>query len=283
MNVTFLGLGIMGSRMARHILATDHRLTVWNRSPEPVRDLVDAGAASADSITGAVSEADLVLSMLATPEVVRSVVLEGGVLEAMQEGAIWADASTVGPAFAGESAAAARQAGVRYLGVPVSGTREPAEQGTLKVLVGGDGQTLEECRDVLAAYSDGIVHVGMEPDRGAVYKILINNLLAQSMAAFSETVRLGEALGLSHDFLLDNLPGLPVIAPFVKSKVEKMRSGDYSDASFPLELMHKDVNLVVEAAFAANSPVPQAATGREIYGRAKAAGLGRDDFSAVHG
>ena len=286
MNVTFIGLGIMGSRMARHILdqaPADTRLTVWNRSRGPVAELAGAGATAADSAAAAVRNADLIITMLTTPEVVRAVVLDAGLLDEAPDTAIWADASTVDPAFARQCAAAADAAGIAYLGIPVSGTREPAARGELKTLVGGPAGALDRIRPVLQTYSSDIIHVGEAPDRGAVYKILINNLLGQSMLVFSETVRLGEALGLDRNFLLDSLPGMPVIAPFVATKVKHMRSGEYGDASFPLELMHKDLNLVVQEAYATGSPSPLAALSREIYGRARAEGRGRDDFSAVHG
>ncbi len=107
-------------------------------------------------------------------------------------------------------------------------------------------------------------------------------MLAQSMLIFSETVHLGVAMGLSQEFLLNALPKLPVKAPFVASKIDRMREGDYSDASFPLELMHKDLNLPVETAYATGRPTLLAAVAREVYGRAKAAGRGREDLSAVH-
>ena len=284
MNVAFLGLGIMGSRMARHIARAGHPLTVWNRSPGPRQAAADAGIATSNTAAAAVADADIVITMLATPEVVTEVMLgSGGVLKAMKPGAVWADSSTVSPAYVRQSAASAAERGVRFLSIPVAGTREPAEAGQLKVLVGGPAELLEEVRPVLESYSAGIIHVGEEIDRGAAFKILINGMLAQSMLVFSETVKLGEAMGLDQAFLLRALPGLPVIAPFVASKVEMIRSGDYTDASFPLELMHKDLNLVVETAYATDQPALLAAAAREVYGRAKQAGRGREDFAGVHG
>ncbi len=272
----------MGSRMARHILDGGFSLTVWNRSPGPAREFEEAGVTVADSPEQAVASADLVITMLATPAAVREVMIDGGVLQAMPEDSIWADSSTVSPAFARQSSEWAQTHGCRYLGIPVAGTREPAAAGTLRVLVGGAKSTLDEVRSVLETYSSAIVHVGPEADRGAALKILVNGMLAQSMLVFSEAIKMGEAMGMDRDFLYDTLPGLPVIAPFVQGKVSMMKSDDFGDASFPLELMHKDLNLIVETAYEKDQPALLAALAREIYGRAKAAGMGREDFAAVH-
>lgn len=283
MKVSFLGLGIMGSRMAKNLLQNGVDLTVWNRSPEPREKLAKAGAKTAATAAAAAAEADLVISMLATPEVVDEVIITGGVLGALPKGAIWADASTVNPSFASTCARAAEQAGLRYLGIPVAGTRGPAEKGELKVLVGGPKATLEEVRSVLDGFSSGIIHVGEGYDRGAAFKILVNGMLAQSMLVFSETVLLGEAMGLDRDFLLKALSGLPVIAPFVGMKTEMIKSNDYADAAFPLELMHKDLHLAVQTAYEVDQPVFLASMARELYGQAKQSGRGREDFAGIHG
>ena len=280
MKVAFLGLGIMGSRMARHVAAAGHELTVWNRSPGPRA----AFSRAADSATDAVAGAELVISMLANPDVVREVVIDGGVLAALPAGAIWADASTVDPAFARTSAEAAVAAGVRYLGIPVAGTREPAESGQLKTLVGGEAAALEDARAVIETYSGaGIVHVHGRPDAGASLKILVNGMLAQSMLVFSETLLLGEAMGMPRDFLLKVLPNLPVIAPFVGAKRAMIEADDYTDASFPLELMHKDVHLMVKTAYEVNQPLFLAGLTKEVFAQAKQDGRGREDFAGVHG
>ncbi len=273
----------MGSRMAAHILDAGHDLTVWNRTIDKAAPLGDRGAKVAQTPEAAVAEAELVLTMLATPGVVAELMFEDGLLKWMKANAIWADGSTVSPAFARTSAGQADRAGVRYLGTPVAGTREPAEKGELKVLVGGPAPVLEEARPALETFSAGIVHVGEQADRGAALKILINGMLAQSMLVFSETVKLGEAMGLDQQMLLKVLPATPVIAPFVRMKVAMMRDGNYGDASFPLELMHKDLNLVTETAYEVGQPTLLAAVAREVYGQAVASGRGREDFAAVHG
>ncbi len=125
-----------------------------------------------------------------------------------------------------------------------------------------------------------VVHVG-ERGKGAALKMLVNSLLAQSMLAFSETVLLGEKLGLKRDFLLDLLPNSAVCAPFIKAKAEMIRAGDY-DVQFPLELMHKDLHLAALTAYENSRPLFSANAAKELFAAAKQCGLGRKDFAAIY-
>lgn len=277
----------MGGRMATHLQrAAGIELTVWNRGERARQPLVALAAKSADSAVDAVAEAELVLTMLSDPGVVEAVMLDGGVLDAMPQGAVWADCSTVDPAFTRRCSEVAGSHGIRYLGTPVAGTRGPAEEGTLKVLVGGPKDVLEDARPALEAFSAGVIHVGEEVDRGAAFKLLVNGMLGQSMLVFAETLKLGVAQGLDREFLLKALPGLPVIAPFVGAKVEAIRAGDYSDVHFPLELMHKDLALLVQTAYEVGQPAFLASVAREVYGQRvqdTTTKHGRMDFAAVAG
>ncbi len=117
--------------------------------------------------------------------------------------------------------------------------------------------------------------------QGTAFKMLVNAQLAQSMLVYAETALLGESLGFSRDFLMDTLPNLPVSAPFLAGKAELIRSGDYA-AQFPLEWMHKDLQLLDLTAYEQNQPLYLANLAKSLYGSAKAAGHGRDDFAAIH-
>lgn len=279
--VGFIGLGIMGSRMAGNLLAEGVDLTVWNRSPGPAAALVQAGAAAADSPEACASEADLVFSMVSTPRVVADLALgEKGFLVSMKSGAIWADCTTVDPSFSRRCHREAEAAGVRFLDCPVAGSKPQAENRDLLIFAGGDEGDLTEIRPYLELISKNIIHVGAA-GQGAALKMLVNSLLAQAMAAFSETVLLGEELGLDRDFLLDILPGLAVSAPFTKAKAEKIRSGNY-EVQFPLEWMHKDLDLVTKAAAGAGQPLFLANLVKELFHAAREGGRSRDDFSAIH-
>jgi 3-hydroxyisobutyrate dehydrogenase/glyoxylate/succinic semialdehyde reductase len=279
--ITFIGLGIMGSRMAKNLLKSDVDLTVANRSPEPVQELVAAGAKAANTYIDAVHNADIVFTMLAKPEAVEEVALsEDGFLHHMKPGALWVDCSTVNPSFSLRSANLARKDRMRFLDAPVAGTKPHAEKGELTFFVGGDEKDLEEARPFMEAMGQKVLHIG-KSGQGASFKMLVNGLLAQSMIVFSETVLLGEKMGLDREFLLDTLPNLVVSAPFTKFKAEMIRSGEY-DTQFPLELMQKDLHLVTQTAYEKGQPLFLANLAKEVYAAAVQEGLGREDFAAIH-
>lgn len=282
MKVAFIGLGIMGRRMARNLMRHDDvTLSVFNRSPQPVEALVEAGARGANSAEEAVAEADIVFTMLAEPRVVEAVAFgESGFVAAIREGALWVDCSTVNPSFSRAMAARAGEHGLRFVDAPVAGTRQPAEEAALTFLVGGAREDVEILRPLLDCMGQKIVHAG-ETGQGAAFKMLVNAQLAQSMLVYAETALLGENLGFSRDFLMDTLPNLPVSAPFLAGKAELIRSGDYA-AQFPLEWMHKDLQLLDLTAYEQNQPLYLASLAKSLYGSAKAAGHGRDDFAAIH-
>ncbi len=282
MNVTFIGLGIMGRRMARNLMRHDDvTLSVFNRSPEPAEALAEAGAHAAGSAAEAVAEADIVFTMLAEPSVVEAVAFgEDGFVPAMRQGALWVDCSTVNPSFSRAMAARAGEHGLRFVDAPVAGTKQPAEEATLTFLVGGASDDVETLRPLFECMGQKVVHAG-DNGQGTAFKMLVNAQLAQSMLVYAETALLGESLGFSRDFLMDTLPNLPVSAPFLAGKAELIRNGDYA-AQFPLEWMHKDLQLLDLTAYEQDQPLYLANLAKSLYGSAKAAGHGRDDFAAIH-
>ena len=281
MNVTFIGLGIMGSRMARNLLKHEGiTLTVFNRSPDAMASLEDAGARAAESARDAVAGAEVVFTMLSDPEVVDNVAFgDEGFVDAMDDGALWINCSTVNPSYTRECAERTRARGRRFLDAPVAGTRMPAEAGELTFLLGGESADVDQARPLLDHMGQKILHVG-PAGQGSAFKMLVNAMLAQSMLVYSETALLGEKLGFSRDFLMDTLPNLPVTAPFLKGKAELIRDGDY-EAQFPLELMLKDLQLLDMTAYEQQQPLFLAGLAKSVYGQANSAGHGRDDFAAV--
>lgn len=150
MKITFTGLGIMGSRMAANLLKNGVNLTVYNRSSDPMDALIAQGAKGADSLQAAVLEADIVFSMLSTPEVVKSCFFgPSGALTKMKPNAIWVDCTTVNPSFSLEAAAEAKANGVRFLDAPVAGTKPQAAAASLAFFVGGEAQDLAEVKAYL--------------------------------------------------------------------------------------------------------------------------------------
>ncbi len=281
MKVTFIGLGIMGSRMAHNLLKNNVDLTVYNRSKEPVSKLLSEGAKTTDTLKEAVAVADIVFTMLSTPEVVESLFLaEDGALSAMKKGAIWCDCSTVNPSFSKRSAIYAEDNNIRFADTPVAGTKPHAQNAELVFFVGADQEVFDEITPLLGYMGKKTMHIGALA-MGASFKMLVNAMLAQSMIVFSETILLGEKMGLDKEFLLNVLPNLVVSAPFTKFKAEMIKSEDYT-VQFPLEWMHKDLHLAALTAYEHDQPMYLVNMAKEIFAEAKKSGLGRMDFAAVH-
>ena len=281
MKVTFIGLGIMGSRMAANLIKNNIELTVFNRTKEAMSNLIGLGAKGSKTLSDAVQDADIVISMLSTPEVVKSVfVQQDKVLESMKESALWIDCSTVNPSFSREMSMLAELFNIRHLDAPVAGTKPHAEKAELTFFVGGDKAYLEEAQVLLDLMGQKVLHLGPS-GQGSSFKMLVNVMLAQSMLIFSESVILGEKLGLDKSFLLNTLPNLIVSAPFTKFKAGMIAEEKY-DVQFPLEWMYKDLHLVTQTAYEHSQPLYLANLTKEVYADAVQKGYGRLDFSAIH-
>lgn len=281
MKVTFIGLGIMGSRMAANLIKGGNEVLVWNRSPEKTEGLKQVGAKVAASIVAAVKDADVLITMLSSPEVIEKIALgkEGIILNA-KKNSLWINTSTVNPSFVDKMAGKAKEVGLRYLDAPVSGSKGVAEKGELIFLVGGENKDLEEARPLLSVMGKSINHFG-KVGGGSKMKMVINLVLAQSMLAFSEAVNLGVASGLDESSIINILSESPVVSPFLKLKIAKLESKNY-DPEFSLQWAHKDLHLILQTAYENNLSLPVTAITKEIYGMARQEGKGEEDISAVY-
>ncbi|MEM1321200.1 MAG: NAD(P)-dependent oxidoreductase [Bacteroidota bacterium] len=281
MKITFIGLGIMGSRMAANLLEQHTELRVYNRTRSAAAALEKAGAEVADSAAAAVAGADLVFTMLSTPEVVEQVAFgTEGFVAAMGPQALWIDCSTVNPSFSLHCAQKAAAAGIRFFDIPVAGSLNQAQNKELVFLAGATAEELQSVEPLLAAMGKKTLPTG-ERGKGSALKMLVNSLLAQSMVMFCESVILGERMGLSRDFLLNFLPKLPVVAPFISSKIDNIRNDQY-DPEFPLEWIQKDLHLLAQTAYEHSTPQYLSGMSKELYANAKQKGMGRLDFSAIY-
>lgn len=270
----------MGSEMAFNLTKNNVSLTVYNRTPIDFSLFRAANVTIADSLEGAVKDADIVFSMLSTPEAVEDVFFgKGNVLKLMKEHAIWADCTTVNPSFSKQAFEQAKSNNIRFLDTPVSGSKPQAKQAELIFFVGGNPKTFNEIEPYLNMMGKKTILVG-DVGQGASLKMLVNVMLAQSMAIFSEAVLFGENMGISRDFLLDLLPNLVVSAPFTKFKAEGIKHGNY-EVQFPLEWMHKDLHLATLTAYEVNQPLFLANLTKELYAGAKNNGMERLDFSSI--
>ncbi|MFD3562283.1 NAD(P)-dependent oxidoreductase [Streptomyces sp. NPDC058686] len=189
--IAFLGLGHMGAPMARHLLDAGHPLTVWNRTPEKAAPLVERGAVLADSPADAVRDADVVITMLATPDAVSEVA--DAIVPELRPGTYWAEMSTIGP-DAVQQLAARLGDGVALVDAPVMGSTDKAEAGELGILAGGDADRIEG----VLAHLGTVTRTGA-PGSGAALKLVVNTAVIGSVGLVAEAMALADALGLPED------------------------------------------------------------------------------------
>ena len=280
MQIGFIGLGIMGSRMARNLLASGHELTVYNRTRERADPLVAAGATRADTPAAAASGAEALITMLSTHVVIQTLAVEeNGFLAAMPRGCRWVDCSTVHPGFVRWMAGLAGAHGVHYVDAPVAGTKGPAATGELIFLAGGRRKDIDYCQPLFDSMGQKVIHMG-GIGQGAAMKMAVNLMLGSAMAAYSEALVLGESLGLSRQMMAEVLLASPVSAPFLKAKQALIDQGNF-DAHFPLRWMRKDLQLAAQSAYEQGVALPALNAIKELYALAEKDGMGAQDFAAV--
>jgi 3-hydroxyisobutyrate dehydrogenase-like beta-hydroxyacid dehydrogenase len=280
--IGFIGLGIMGSRMAANLQKSGHTLVVYNRTRAKAEPLLAACASWANSPVDLASQVEVVFTMLAHPAAVEEAAVgPDGFLSRLAPGQMWIDCSTVNPSFSRKMAAEAEAHGIRFLDAPVSGSKGMAAAAKLTFLAGGDAGDLETCRPLLECMGNKIIHCG-GPGMGASLKIVMNQLLGTVMAAFAEGLVLGESLLLSRELLFETLLGGPAAAPFLSVKRERIEKGDYEHADFPLQWLQKDLRLASVSADETGVPMPVTNVAVKTYHSAIQEGDGGKDFSAIY-
>src|SRR6266852_5721157 len=281
MKIGFIGLGIMGSRMAANLQKHGHSLVVFNRTRAKAQSLLDRGGTFAKSPAKLAEQVDVLFTMLAHPDAVEQAALDpNGFLSHLKPDALWVDCSSVNPSFSKKMAAAAAERRIRFVDAPVTGSAPVAADGKLVFWVGAEGADLETIRPLLLCMGNKIVHAGGH-GTGASMKMVVNLLLGTGMAAFAEAMALGEGLGISRKMLFDSLLSTPAVAPFLASKREKIENGNY-EAEFPLRWMQKDMHLASVSAYEAGVAMPLTNITKEIYRLAMRGGHDTDDFSAIY-
>jgi 3-hydroxyisobutyrate dehydrogenase-like beta-hydroxyacid dehydrogenase len=280
MHIGFIGLGIMGSRMAANLLKAEHGLMLYNRTREKAEALIKEGAEWCDTPAQLAKKVDILFTMLAHPEAVYQLAFgDNGFMDNMKPNAIWVDCSTVNPSFAKAMAAEAQKRQIRYVDAPVLGTKKPAREGQLVFFVGGEKEDVETLRPYFEIMGKAVKHIG-EQGMGAAFKMVINLLVAQNIIIFSEAIALGHALGFSREMLFEMLLDGPMAAPYLSLKRPKIEEGIY-EADFPLKWMHKDLHLVALTAYENGVALPTTNAAKEVFLQAKKSGLGEKDFAAI--
>jgi 3-hydroxyisobutyrate dehydrogenase-like beta-hydroxyacid dehydrogenase len=281
MKVGFIGLGIMGSRMAANLQKHGYDLVVFNRTRSKAQPLLDKGAVFAESPAKLAAQVNVLFTMLAQPDAVAQAALRAnGFLDHLEPGALWVDCSSVNPSFSKKMAIAAAARRVHFLDAPVTGSAPVAEEAKLVFWVGGDAVDVNLIRPLLMCMGNRLVYAGGH-GMGSSMKMVINLLLGTGMAAFAEGMALGEGLGLSREMLFDSLLGMPAVAPFLVSKRQKIENGNY-EAEFPLRWMQKDMHLASVSAYESGVAMPLTNAAKELYRFAMREGLSSQDFSAIY-
>jgi 3-hydroxyisobutyrate dehydrogenase len=277
-SVAVLGTGIMGSAMARNLLAAGLRTTVWDRSPEATAPLAVAGAVVAASAQDAIRDARVVITMLPDAAIVESVMFADG-LPPFAAGAAWAQMGTIG--VAATTGLAARLGRVRpdlmFVDAPVSGSKGPAEAGQLLILASGPATAEPVVAPAFAAIGRKTVWLGAA-GQGSRMKLVVNTYLSFLIEGVAEALELGRQLGIDPAELDAVLEGGPLDAPLVDAKLHKIARGDFAP-EFPLEWALKDVDLAIAAGQGASLPM-LAALSRQWHSAVEA-GYGRKDISAA--
>ncbi|WP_448594776.1 NAD(P)-dependent oxidoreductase [Thermoflexus hugenholtzii] len=276
----FIGLGRMGTPMARRLLQAGHRLTVHNRTRSKAEALVAEGAQWADSPRAVAQASEVVFMMLADSQASEAV-LTGpeGVLAGAREGLIVVDMSTIAPAVSRRLAEQAARQGVTMLDAPVSGSVGPATEGTLTIFVGGPREAFETVRDLLGILGRDIHYVG-ENGMGCAVKLAVNLILGVSIQALGEAFALGARAGIPPARLWEILSDLAVISPSLRHKGGKIVQGDFAP-SFALRLMEKDLSLIVEFGRQVGASTPLAAVAQQTFLAAREHGWAEADYSAI--
>jgi len=279
--VGFLGLGIMGSRMAANLARAGFPLAVWTHTPgKAQRWAAEHGASAHETPAAVAAGCELLISMVVDGEQVASVLLgEDGAVEGAQPGLLCVDMSTISPHQTRAIAGGLRERGVSMLDAPVTGSSPRAEQGTLTIMVGGEREDFERARPVLEAMGSLVVHVG-QLGQGEMVKLINNALGAANAAAVAEALVLASASGVDADAMAQVIASGSGASAQFDLKAPAMRSHDYSPL-FKTEHMLKDVRLCLDEAQAAGVPFPAAAHARDLLAATAGRGLGELDYAAI--
>ncbi|MDR2550135.1 MAG: NAD(P)-dependent oxidoreductase [Desulfobulbus sp.] len=281
MRYGFLGLGIMGSRMAARLLRAGFDVTVWNRDAGKCLPLVELGARQCASPKEVAASVDIVFAMVADPQASLDLCFGAdGVLAGIGPGSGYVDMSTVDPATSRRIAEAVAAKGARFLEAPVSGTKQPAADGTLVILAAGDRDLYDRSLPAFERMGRLSLHLGDVVGQGAKMKLVVNLVLGTMMEILGESLALGEKCGLAGDQILQVLAEGAMANPMFRVKGPMILTGD-TTTSFPLKHMEKDLRLTLQLSRELEQDLPVAAAVHAVFGKALAEGYGDRDIAAV--
>jgi 3-hydroxyisobutyrate dehydrogenase-like beta-hydroxyacid dehydrogenase len=283
MKIGFIGLGRMGSAMAENLVKAGHDVTVFNRSPEKSRPLLDLGAHEATSIAGACT-GEAVITMLADDSAVSNAVLtDDGILKKLRQGAIHISMSTISVALSKEFAQAHARAGQRFVAAPVFGRPEAAAAAQLFIVTAGDPAAVGACQPLFGAMGQKTISMGTEPSAANLVKLSGNFLLASAIEALGEAVALVGKAGIDRHAFVDLLTSTIFPAPAYKTYGNLIAGNQFQPARFAAPLGFKDIRLTLAAAESLRVPMPLGSLLHDRFLRLLARGGEDLDWSAIGG
>ncbi len=280
MEIAFLGLGAMGSRMAMNLLKAGYNLTVWNRTATSADELVAAGAKQAETPAAAAVDADVVISMVRDDDVSKLVWLHGktGALQNMKAGAIGIESSTVSFDWIKKLGNVFASKNVSLLEAPVSGSRPQALVGQLIYIVGGDAQIAEKVAPLLSAMGCAIHYTG-PLGSAALVKLSTNTLLGVQVTVVAELIGMLKRNGVDPARAFEVIADTAVCSPFAARSAIGMLTGDFTP-QFTTELVAKDFHYSVKAA-GDHALAPTILAASQVFNEAVARGFGDENLSSV--
>ena len=278
--IAFIGLGVMGSRMAKRLMDAGHHVTGYNRTYAKANHLLKAGMRWMDTPKAAAKAGDFVFTMVTNTAALRAVA-EGpdGLLAGLNADKIYVDMSTVSPTYSRELSEMAADQGSVMLDAPVSGSVTTLEEGKLSIMVGGDQHAFEKVKPVLLDIGPKVTHVGRN-GLAVTMKIATNLNLAVQMLAFSEAVLLAEKSGIKREVAVEVLLNSVIASPMVKYRGPLVLEMP-DEVWFNVNMMQKDMNLALELGRELNIPLLATATANEVLTAARGLGLEQKDFAVM--
>jgi len=276
----FVGLGVMGRPMAKHLLKAGYPLVVHNRSKGPVDELASAGGRPAGSPKAVAEQVDILITMLPNSPDVELVALgPKGIIEGARSSLIYVDMSTISPLVSQKVGKALEAKGVRMLDAPVSGGEKGAIDAALSIMVGGERSTFDTVLPIFQVMGKTITHLG-PLGCGGFTKLANQIIVALNLAALGEALTLAKKAGLNRELTLKALGGGLAGSRCLEQKTPNYLSNSYNPG-FKIDLHYKDLGLIMESARALGVPLPTTAIVQELFGALRARGRGGLDHSGV--
>jgi len=278
--IGFIGLGIMGMPMARNLIKAGFEVVVYNRTTSKAEQMVSEGAKKADSPKEVAEETPVVITIVSDTPDVESVILgENGVIEGIKPDSVVIDMSTISPQATQKIVARLKERGAHMLDAPVSGGEQGAISGALSIMVGGDAQTFKRCQPIFEAMGKNIIHVGSN-GMGQTVKLMNQILVAGTLNAVVEALIFAQNSGVDLEKAIDAVKGGAAASWQLSNLAPRIIKRDFKPG-FMVDLIQKDLNLVMGATEVVKTPLPVTSFIHQMYYSLQSAGEGKSGTQAL--